>query len=156
MITWHKHNFGAPVLCLHGFLGTHKDWPAHLPAVDLPGHGKTTVTSDDDYTLDTICQSLNELIKKPLHLIGYSMGGRIALHFALTYPEKVSKLTLISTSPGIEDPKERQARWALDQKRAKEMLKDYPKFLDKWYSQSIFTGITSQPNFQEIYKHRLK
>ena len=47
-------------------------------------------------------------------LLGYSMGGRVALHFALAAPERLSALVLESASPGIADPQERAARVASD------------------------------------------
>lgn len=128
-----------PILFLHGFLGAKEDWEQvslHLSdqyyciAIDLP--------SND---LIENMLSLLEPIEK-CHIVGYSMGGRLALALKKRCPKKFHKTIAISAHPGLKTKKERQARWDIDLKWA-EMLetKSLDEFLDKWYSQSIFDSL---------------
>ncbi|WP_162920170.1 2-succinyl-6-hydroxy-2,4-cyclohexadiene-1-carboxylate synthase [Paenisporosarcina cavernae] len=115
-----------PILFLHGFTGTSSNWNEVLPLlptnchavmVDIRGHGFTT-DSSSCYTMDTILQDI-ELLRKKLkwnqfHLIGYSMGARISLAYALTFPERVRSIVLESGSPGLEKLEERLTRQQAD------------------------------------------
>ncbi|MEY2513339.1 MAG: 2-succinyl-6-hydroxy-2,4-cyclohexadiene-carboxylate synthase, partial [bacterium] len=77
----------------------------------------------------------------PFALAGYSMGGRIALHVALAQPERVSRLVLVSTTAGIEDPCERAARRARDDKLAAWMARhSIAEIADRWGAQPLFAG----------------
>ena len=93
----------------------------------------------------------------PHDWVGYSMGGRLALAIAVWYPEWVSKLTLISASPGLEDPVARSARYAADLQLA-DRLETEPlsEFLRSWYDQQIFTSLKASPNFESVMRERLK
>jgi 2-succinyl-6-hydroxy-2,4-cyclohexadiene-1-carboxylate synthase len=74
-------------------------------------------------------------------LAGYSMGGRIALHVALAHPERVTKLVLVSTTAGIEDPPERAARRARDEELAAWIeCHTIAEFADRWGAQPLFAG----------------
>jgi 2-succinyl-6-hydroxy-2,4-cyclohexadiene-1-carboxylate synthase len=72
-------------------------------------------------------------------LVGYSMGGRLALHAALRQPDRSDALVLIGVSAGIEDPAERDAR-----RRADEALAGWieqhtiEEVVDRWERQSVF------------------
>src|SRR5258707_8441027 len=119
---------GMPLVLLHGFTGSTKTWAQHIPelsahhqviAVDLLGHGQSDSPDDPArYSMECCTRDLAKLFDQfgleRCYLLGYSMGGRVALHFALTYPEWLLGLILESASPGIADPQERQARLASD------------------------------------------
>lgn len=139
------------LLCLHGFLGSHHDWDFlkektayDLLAIDIPFGN-----------IETICDTLANQIDT-CTVLGYSMGGRIAIEFAKRYPQKVKKLILESTSPGIEDYKERQARWESDQKKARELTENFPKFIENWYKQPLFGNLYENPRFRPYLQKRLK
>ena len=88
------------VLFLHGFMGSGADWTDAISALDkrfccvtpdLPGHGGSVGLRPEDYTIEgatrTLLDLLDELeIERPA-LVGYSMGGRLALYLALRHPE---------------------------------------------------------------------
>ena len=117
---------------LHGFLGVEDDWvevarriARPMRFLTLPGHQGKSLNFDD----------FEREIGSNVTLIGYSMGGRIAMHYALKYPEKVRKLILLSTNPG-ESGIERfiqDERWASLLER-----KGLEPFLKAWYAQPLF------------------
>ena len=82
--------------------------------VDLPGHGGTEVSYDLDYQMSNTAWGLIELLKvlkiSSCFLVGYSMGGRIALYLALHFPQYFSGVVLESASPGLETLKEKKLR----------------------------------------------
>ena len=120
-----KH--AEPLLLLHGFTGDRSTWdelarflPGYaLIAPDLPGHGDSDsqrfampqVAAD-------IINMLDSLDIPGAHLLGYSMGGRLALFMALEYPRRFLSLTLESASPGIADDDEGLARRQQDKRLA--------------------------------------
>ncbi|XP_043934728.1 monoacylglycerol lipase ABHD6 [Protopterus annectens] len=110
------------ILMLHGF-SAHKDmWlyvvkflpkNLHLICVDLPGHGGTTRTCADDYSIEGQVKRIHQFVdsiklnKRPFHLVGTSMGGNIAGVYAAQYPSEVSSLSLICPA-GLQYPKENE------------------------------------------------
>ncbi len=119
---------GPALLFLHGFTGHKTAYPAFLAqlaractviSLDLPGHGHTvmpaTVPSGFMQVVADLAQFLKDRAMGPVHGVGYSMGGRLALALTLQFPEGVRSLTLIGASPGIASPALRQRRRARDQ-----------------------------------------
>lgn len=100
----------VPVLLLHGFGADLNTWMFTQPALaegrqvialDLPGHGgsaKQLNHADVESLAAIIEHALNALGIERLHLVGHSMGGAIAISFALRQPERVATLTLISSA----------------------------------------------------------
>jgi len=82
---------------------------------------------------------LVETVGGPALWVGYSMGGRMALHVALAHPDHVEGLVLISTTPGIGSPEERKARRAADDALAERIHTEGTEaFLDFWLAQPLF------------------
>ena len=137
----------SPLLLLHGFLGRGADWDAiraHVPsrwaadAPDLPGHGTAVGLGDDAYSMDGAAARLLARLDGPADVVGYSMGGRLALHLAVTRPDAVRRLVLVSASPGLRTEAERAARRAVDAARAADLAADPAGFLDRWYRMPLF------------------
>ncbi len=71
--------------------------------------------------------------------VGYSMGGRLCVRLALDRADLVERLVLLSASPGIASPAEREARLANDERRVRELERDGVEiFVDRWLSQRLF------------------
>jgi 2-succinyl-6-hydroxy-2,4-cyclohexadiene-1-carboxylate synthase len=146
---------GAAILFLHGFLGSRADWDEIISglepdfrcvAVDLPGHGSSVALPDEDiYTIEGVSAAL-EALMAGLHLdrcviVGYSMGGRLALHFALHYPHRCARLVLESASAGLQREVERQERRGMDEALAVRLEnRPFDQFLQEWYSQPLFAS----------------
>jgi len=74
--------------------------------------------------------------------VGYSMGGRLCLHVALSSPHLVDRLVLISATPGIEDARERDERRVADEALADEIERiGVDAFLERWLSQPLFSRL---------------
>jgi pyruvate dehydrogenase E2 component (dihydrolipoamide acetyltransferase) len=99
---------GAPVVFLHGFGADLLTWSLclaplardyRLIALDLPGHGRSCADVGEA-TLGFMTQWLDEALDvlgvRAAHLVGHSMGAKIALGFALSHGERVESLSLIS------------------------------------------------------------
>ncbi|WP_420454925.1 alpha/beta fold hydrolase [Rubrivirga sp.] len=136
-----------PLVLLHGFLGRGADWDAvraglpqawDVAAPDLPGHGTATDLDAQAYTMDGAAARVVAERDGPVDLVGYSMGGRLALHVAVTRPRAVRRLVLVSASPGLRTARERAERRALDAVRAAEIAADLPAFVDRWYRMPLF------------------
>jgi 2-succinyl-6-hydroxy-2,4-cyclohexadiene-1-carboxylate synthase len=145
---------------LHGFAGTSRAWDgvlAHLPAeryrplpLDLPGHGSQTTVGVSGPEQESglgevdIEQAVGSVLRRSpprFALCGYSLGGRIALHVALAAPERVSRLTLIASGPGIGDSGERAKRRASDRALADEIEQvSIERFAERWCAQPVFAG----------------
>lgn len=120
-----------PLVLLHGFLGSSYDWRELLPhlsqdyyciAVDLPGHGRSCdIQIDSPGFSDCVALLRHTLLKAGIprfHLLGYSLGGRIALHLAQTWPEALLSLHLESCHPGLlSNDERRQRRWPISSGR---------------------------------------
>ncbi len=68
-----------------------------LHLIDLPGHGRSADVKAT--TLDAMSEAINQVLPAKTHLLGWSLGGQIAMKFALRYPEKIDKLILLATTP---------------------------------------------------------
>jgi pimeloyl-[acyl-carrier protein] methyl ester esterase len=100
---------GPPLVLLHGW-GMHSGiWGPiraqlarnhRVHAVDLPGHGHSAPVAP--CTLDTIVAAVDEALANeagPLAVLGWSLGGVVAMRWALTRPERVNRLALVCTTP---------------------------------------------------------
>ncbi|MBG7609495.1 MAG: 2-succinyl-6-hydroxy-2,4-cyclohexadiene-1-carboxylate synthase [Anaerolineae bacterium] len=169
--TWPYHSLGDPrkptLLFLHGFMGSGLDW---LPIAkyfkndyfcimpDLPGHGNN-LNFEMNQVLDysTLTEGLLVLLETnhfdQVSLIGYSMGGRLALYFAIHYAEKIKHLILESANPGIDDLQARSQRAQVDLQRSK-LIEDggIESFVDQWYQMEIFGSMQRQDKLFKAMK----
>ncbi len=174
---WHglgAEDENAPtLLMLHGFLGSGRDWAAVAEKLrppwrclcpDLPGHGKNGRVEHQACcfidTADHLMDDLMTLGVSKTALLGYSMGGRLALYLAATHPEHFHCLLLESASPGLQGEEERAHRQRHDQALAREIAAYAPgspafrDFLQHWYTQPIFHTLAQAPAALELLIER--
>lgn len=142
----------ARFVLAHGFTQTARSWDtfsgilrdrhagADIVAVDLPGHGDAPPPADCD--LWASAQWLVDVGGAGTY-IGYSMGGRVALHAALAHPGAVERLVLIGATGGIDDAEERSARRSADERLALHIEQvGVAAFIDEWLANPLFAGLT--------------
>jgi len=87
-------------------------------------------------------------------LLGYSMGGRLALYYALQFPENIKGLVLVGASPGLSTEQERKVRQQQDQKLADKILSiGLEAFLEEWSQKPI---IASQSNIHSGFLEQMR
>ncbi|MBU0903928.1 MAG: 2-succinyl-6-hydroxy-2,4-cyclohexadiene-1-carboxylate synthase [Firmicutes bacterium] len=156
------------IVFLHGFTGSWRSWEPVvklLPkdinciSIDLMGHGYTEVSSNPErYRMSEQLLDLEEFFSaiqlSRFSLIGYSMGGRIALAYALGHPQQVKNLVLESASPGLKTTEEQQLRRQADNQLADRIEDEgLESFIDFWENISLFE---SQKSLSNEKKHAIR
>ncbi len=159
--------FGSPanpsVLFLHGFLGCKEDFlpiarslegDLYCICVDLPGHGSPM---SEDILLPFL-ELLNILSLEKTILIGYSMGGRLAMMLREEYPEKFPAVVIMSAHVGLKETSEKKSRKSFESTWENSLESDPLEiFLDKWYNQPLFAPLKEKKeSFEEILLRRKK
>lgn len=137
------------VVLLHGFAGTRRSWDPVVErldaeryrplALDLRGHGVVRAARPVD--VEACVADVARAAPERFALCGYSLGGRIALHVALAHPQRVTRLVLVSTTAGIDDPAERERRRAADAELATAVEHEtIEAFAERWTTQPLFAG----------------
>lgn len=146
---------------LHGFLGSGNDWE-HDPAlfadwpqlwVDLPGHGASA---------DCLCEgfaALNALLTATLAhaevadywMVGYSLGGRVAMYHACQHPVGLQGIIVEGGNPGLHTEHERQRRRLADEQWAVRFAAEpLRQVLADWYLQPVFAGLSTRARTELI------
>ena len=147
---------GVPVVVLHGFTGSAQAMApltellasrlvARIICPDLVGHGRSEVPDDlDCYRVESMAGQVAALADaldcETFHLVGYSMGGRVALALGCTASQRLRSLTLIGATAGIAEPEQRRQRAETDAARAERILTDCEAFVDEWMADPLFAG----------------
>jgi 2-succinyl-6-hydroxy-2,4-cyclohexadiene-1-carboxylate synthase len=162
---------GQPVTLLHGFTQSGHSWReiiARMPegwrwiVPDLRGHGETVTRQGAPCSMDACTDDLvalwEELDLGRTHLVGYSMGGRLALHVAARRPERVASLLTIGAHAGLEEDA-RAGRVRGDEALAERIEKEgIEPFVDYWQSLPLFAGLARRGDayLAEVRAERLK
>jgi 2-succinyl-6-hydroxy-2,4-cyclohexadiene-1-carboxylate synthase len=120
---------------LHGFLGSPQDWEGVI-----------------HYLPEYSCKALSYPFQIPQNsiLIGYSMGGRIALRSS-------QPKILLSTHPGLNTSEEKAERGRQDELWIKKLQQEpLESFLTAWYAQPLFDSLRAHSAFPEVLSRRLK
>jgi len=162
------HGFSGSGLSWAGIGPFGGDFRVIVP--DLPGHGGTGWQSGDDArpaasragartaptearprasverTADDLAAISGRLGARPVHVVGYSLGARIALRLAIAHPGIVGRLVLEAPSAGIADPAARAERAALDAERARFVVTEgIEAFAARWEAEPILAGEAALP-----------
>ncbi len=169
---------GEPLVFIHGFLGSGQDWftterqnyKASVLAryrcltVDLPGHGDSRheVTAGEEFviTLNDIARQLHETLRnhglERVSLLGYSLGGRVAMAFTDLFPERVDTLFLEGAHPGLQSEPERQQRKLSDAAWSDRFLHEpLESVLMDWYRQPVFSSLDDESR-RQLVKERAR
>ena len=145
---------GPPVTLLHGFTQSANSWReviGQMPdrwrwiAPDLRGHGQTQLGPGASCSMDACASDLDQLWEalgvERTHLVGYSMGGRLALHVAARRPERLLSLLTIGAHAGLDEDA-REGRRRGDEALAARIEADgIEAFVDYWQSLPLFAGL---------------
>lgn len=144
---------GSPLLVVHGFTGSSASMAGVAAAlsdrhrvvrVDLLGHGRSDAPRELAAYAMARCTAqlagaLDALAIPRAHLLGYSMGGRVALALAAFHPERVASALLVGARAGFEDPAERAARVLDDERLADQIEREgVPAFVERWMALPLF------------------
>jgi 2-succinyl-6-hydroxy-2,4-cyclohexadiene-1-carboxylate synthase len=136
------------LVLVHGFTQTRSSWSTiarqlsdigyEVVTTDAPGHGDA---ADLHVDLPAGATLLGNAGGRATY-IGYSMGGRLALHLAVARPDLVERLVLISSTAGIDGAADRAIRRAEDDGRATEIERwGVAAFLEKWLALPLFANL---------------
>ena len=135
------------MVLVHGFTQTRRSWERLLPrlaaehevlAVDAPAHGRSAAHRTD---LVEGARMLGETGGRAAY-VGYSMGGRLALHLAVERPELVERLVLVGATAGLDTEDERAQRRAADEALAADLERDgLDAFLNRWLANPLFATL---------------
>lgn len=146
---------GSLIVALHGFTGAGVTMIPLLEgirngrpavAVDLVGHGESDSPEYlDAYSMASVVDQVLSIIgprnPETVHLVGYSMGGRVALSMAARAPWYFASITSLSATPGLDDPVERAARHDADLALAAHVEDlGVDAFIDEWLQKPLFSS----------------
>ncbi len=157
-----KHQGGVlPTLVfLHGLLGDGRDWLTCINelsqfdcvTIDLPGHGGSQ--SIQCHGLNDCCKQITTTLsslfsyKQPLILIGYSMGGRIAMHGLAKQAFSdlnIGQVIIEGGNFGLQKESDKQARLDNDRLWATRFKAEtIEEVLNDWYQQSVFSSLNHE------------
>jgi 2-succinyl-6-hydroxy-2,4-cyclohexadiene-1-carboxylate synthase len=145
----------TPVVFLHGFMGAPSDW---LPVIkvlsqryycicpELPGHGmpiNTTAGFPSARLIEPLVECIAANVCSSFHLVGYSLGGRIAMMIADKWPSLLRSLTLESAHTGLQSEFAREQRKLADECWAREFNRvALPVVLEKWFTQTVYESLS--------------
>ena len=142
------------IWALHGAVGQAADWNDFAGRMQAAGHEVRafdlwSFLEDGDYSLEEFARQLCSEARKegdrPV-LVGYSMGGRLALHAVLEETSAWKGAVVVSAHPGLQDEKERMLRMARDAEWAgKALAAPWRDFIEAWESQAVLQGRCACP-----------
>ncbi len=150
---------GPTIVLLHGFLASSTMWEEFIPkiaksktilVIDLPGHGKSGCLSET-HSMELMAEVLQSILEKheinSVSIIGYSMGGYVALAFVELYNHKIDKLVLLNSTPAKDSEERRHNR-----DRALKVIARNPKAFISMAISNLFVKSTQYQYDLEIQK----
>lgn len=153
---------GPLVLFMHGIGGNRSNWRdqlepfgAHFTACawDARGYGDSDdydgSLAFDDFVTDVL-RVLDEFNVRRAHLVGLSMGGRIAIRAAMKHPDRVATLTLVDTHEGFAALSEQQRAAFVDSRRAPLLAGKQPRDIAEPVARSLVSPTASAEHLQRL------
>lgn len=153
---------------LHGFLGRWSEWKSIIKklgddfgfiAIDLPGHGHSVNFTSGIYDFRIVAEAIIDILEQnkyfPCSLLGYSMGGRLALYLAVFYPQYFSHIIVESATPGLQTKHQiiKRKQWEQGIIQKLEEL-SVSQFIKEWYEAPMFLSLRKHKNFIKLIKQR--
>lgn len=139
------------LVCLHGFLGLPSDWDflrEALPSVEVVAFPVWELTGGLGEAADQLAQRT----QRGDWVLGYSMGGRIALNSLVRNPGHFSGGIFVSANPGIEGDKERRLRMEADENWARRFeSEDWNAVLAGWNAQPVLASGPALPRAEKDF-----
>lgn len=145
----------ALLVLLHGFNGSPNAWDAvraRLPAtIDvfapaLAGHDDTPAPESFVGEVERLATEIRTRSTAPVHVCGYSLGGRLAFGLVAGHSSLFSRATIISANPGLTDDADRPGRAEQDEKWAALIEREgIERFIESWERQPLFASQTRLP-----------
>lgn len=159
---YHEKCAGTWLVWLHGLLGNGSEWLPIIEkcvnsqslTIDLPGHGRSPhiQLTDFSHVSRLIEQAIGANQIDSYYLIGYSLGGRIAMYYACQFqPTKLKGLIVEGANVGLTQPTDRLLRIKHDQSWAKRFrCEPMDSVLSDWYQQAVFDDLSAEQRKQLI------
>lgn len=164
-LSFERWGKGSSLLLLHGFTGSRRSWDpvrnllegdVHALAVDLPGHGESPLPQapgKDGFlsAVHALAQTLDAAGEAQVDILGYSQGARLALGFAVQFPNRVRRLILESGTPGLHRRRDRAVRRAQDERLAQRIIAlGTERFVEEWEALPMFAGVRRLPDQAQV------
>ena len=142
-----------PLVFLHGFLGCKEDF---IPMIDILQEHYFCIALDQGDSIEEILETLHDLQISNCSLVGYSMGGRIALALCARFRERFKPIIAMGAHPGLQTEEEREERRRIGNAWTKILLeRSFAEFLTQWYAQPMFDRLRKNtPVFEAMLERR--
>ena len=157
--SFHKINEKNPIIFIHGVGLTKEIWEPQINffkeyntlTYDLLGHGKTSLkksqVSFKDFS-DQLLNLINELNFSKIHLVGFSLGGLIARHFASEYSDRLSSLIIHGSIYKRTEEQKKMSKYRLENVRANNQSTKISA-LNRWFSEDFIKK--NHDTYKKIY-----
>ncbi len=139
------------IWAIHGFTGSPSVWSAIQAIPDsqcltVLGHGSASIAQGDESFASEASRLAALLPEQVPHLVGYSLGARLALAIAIRSPSRIAKLSLIGVQPGLQDKVERQSRLDADREWGKRLRHEgIEAFVEAWQGVPLWQSQVELP-----------
>ena len=162
------------MIILHGLFGSLENWQTvsqrlssrfQVFALDQRNHGQSPHSSEMDYKLmaEDVAEFMQTNLLKEAHVLGHSMGGKTAMHFALLHPGSVRRLVVVDVAPRAYAPRHNQILEAMlsldlthltDRKQIEKALE--PQIPELALRQFLIKSVARLPGGELVWKLNLK
>jgi pimeloyl-ACP methyl ester carboxylesterase len=149
---------GKPIVLIHGFAGSKLYWERVISqlseknrviAIDLPGHGESTMAAEK-YSIEDMAEQIKDLLDQlgleKVTMFGHSLGGYITLAFAELYPDYLNGFSLVHSTANPDSDEAKAARETNAKKVAEEGIEEFVDGLSK----KLFSPANSEVNAEDI------